>query len=119
MLRPDISTPNVYLCIEPIDMRKQIDGLAIVVAQAMDLDPLSESLFVFCNRQRDKLKILAWDKTGFVVYYKRLEKNRFKWPRPKSDEALHVTGKELNWLLEGFDLWRSPPHQSLKYERIG
>jgi transposase len=77
MLRPDRDTPKVYLHRAPVDMRKQIDGLAALVETTMELNPFSKSLFVFTNKRRDKLKILAWDKNGFLVWYKRLEKQRF------------------------------------------
>ncbi len=62
-------------------MRKSIDGLAALVEQEMDLSPAQEVLFVFCNRGRDKIKLLYWERNGFVVWYKRLEKQRFCWLR--------------------------------------
>ena len=72
MIQPD--TPlRVYLCREPIDMRKQIDGLALLVQEAMELNPFEEAVFLFGNRQRDKVKLLFWERNGFVVWYKRLE----------------------------------------------
>lgn len=72
MIRPSNSSLRVYIYSQPMDMRKQIDGLAAFVEQAMKLDPFSKSLFVFTNKSRDKLKILVWDKNGFLVWYKRL-----------------------------------------------
>jgi len=69
---------KVYLAAAPTDMRKSIDGLAALVQQSFELDPFSPCLFVFCNRQRDKVKILQWGFSGFWVHYKRLERGRFE-----------------------------------------
>lgn len=65
---------RVYLAIGVTDLRKSIDGLAVLVTESFNLDPFSRSLFVFCNRKRDKIKILEWDVNGFWLHYKRLEK---------------------------------------------
>ena len=77
---------TVYLHRDPVDFRKSINGLSIIVDQVMELDLISPSLFVFCNRSRDKLKVLYWDQTGFALWYKRLESDKFKWPR-KHDQS--------------------------------
>jgi transposase len=81
MLRPDRDIERVYLCRKPVDMRKQMDGLAAIVKEVLVLDPMSGTLFVFINRQKSKLKILLWEKNGFVVWYKRLERHKFHWPQ--------------------------------------
>ena len=83
----DATSLNVYLAPGVTDMRKSIDGLALIVSEVLELDPFSESLFVFCNRGRNKLKILHWQTNGFWLYYRRLEKGRFKWPAADSPEA--------------------------------
>lgn len=79
MMRPG-TVVQVYLCREPVDTRKSIDGLSVLVQEAMELNPFEAAVFVFCNRARDKVKILAWERNGFVLWYKRLESERFKWP---------------------------------------
>jgi len=78
MMRPrdDVA---VYLCRQPVDFRKSIDGLSILVEQELEHDPFAEALFVFCNRKRDKIKVLYFEGSGFVLWYKRLEKDRFAW----------------------------------------
>ena len=118
MMRPadDVA---VYLCRDIVDMRKSINGLSILVEQAMELDLFGASLFVFCNRKRDKLKLLYWERNGFVLWYKRLEKDRFPWPRRDKDGVLPMTGRELNWLLDGIDLFRVKPHKELRYASVG
>ncbi|PHM64881.1 IS66 family insertion sequence element accessory protein TnpB [Xenorhabdus sp. KJ12.1] len=104
-----IPVGNLYLVSGPTDMRKSIDGLANVV-DALGLDPLSEAGFTFCNRHRDKLKILFWDTNGFWLYYRRLEKGRFQWPAPVADG----TRPQLNWLLSGLALTHPRAHQPLQ-----
>ena len=119
MLRPDRSITTVYLHRAPIDMRRQIDGLAALVAGVMKQNPLSGSLFVFINKRRDKLKMLMWERNGFVVWYKRLEQEKFQWPVRSSEEIVILTGEQLNWLLDGYDVWRMKPHKILNYAHIG
>ena len=114
MLRPDSDIERVYLCRKPVDMRKQMDGLAAIVKEVLELDPLSGTLCVFINRKRDKLKILLWEKNGFVIWYKRLERHKFHWPLRFDGDAVALSGQQLNWLLDGYDVWRMKPHDELK-----
>ena len=116
-MRPPDDVP-VYLCREVVDMRKSINGLSILVEEGLSLDPFGPVLFVFCNRKRDKVKILYWERSGFVLWYKRLEKDRFPWPDERADAVVTMTGRELNWLLDGIDLFRLKPHASLSYESV-
>jgi transposase len=113
MLRPDRDIERVYLCRKPVDMRKQMDGLAAIAKEVLDLDPLSGTLCVFINRKRDKLKILLWEKNGFVIWYKRLERHKFHWPHRFDTDSVTLTGEQLNWLLDGYDVWRMKPHDAL------
>ncbi len=115
MLRPD-NDIQVYLYAEPVDMRKSIDGLSALVEQEMELSPSIDALFVFCNRGRDKIKLLCWERNGFIVWYKRLEKQRFRWPQ--ATETLILSGQELNWLLDGFDIFNNKPHSSLYFDSV-
>jgi transposase len=117
MMRP-AEEAEVYLCRELVDMRKSINGLSILVEQGLGLSPFGPELFVFCNRKRDKLKILYWERSGFVLWYKRLEKQRFPWPEEGSEAVITMTGRELNWLLDEIDLFRVRPHKSLSYASV-
>ena len=94
----------VHLAIGVTDLRKSIDGLAILVTESFNLDPFSRSLFVFCNRKRDKIKILEWDTNGFWLHYKRLEKCTFKWPNTLNSKTLLVSEREFRWLLDGLSI---------------
>ena len=92
---------KVYLACGKTDMRKSINGLSAIVEGSFKLNPFDDVLFVFCNRKRDRIKILEWDGDGFWVYFKRLEKGRFRWPSPGEDTTMSLTGEELSILLGG------------------
>ncbi len=115
MLRPDRSIERVYLHRAPIDMRKQMNGLAALVEGVLAADPFSGALFVFINRRRDKLKLLVWDRTGFIVWYKRLEQEKFAWPMRHAEAVVTLSGEQLHWLLDGYDVFRMQPHRALHF----
>jgi len=92
---------RVYLACGGTDMRKQINGLAAIVESSFNLDLFTGALFVFCNRSRDRIKILEWDNDGFWLHFKRLEKGRFKWPAEGEESTMTLTGEELTYLLGG------------------
>ena len=108
---------KVYLHREPVDGRKAINGLALLVEQALGLDPFSPAVFVFSNRRRDRIKILLWERTGFWLMIKRLEADRFKWP--KDTEVVTLCVEQLHWLLAGIDLAAMRPHPERKYLQAG
>lgn len=110
--------PAVYLHRDPVDFRKAINGLVVIVEQSMELSPYTPALFVFCNRTCDKLKIVYWDETGFCLWYKRLEKARFKWPRRADEDVVTLTEEQLHWLLRGLDITKMLPHQQLNYVAV-
>ena len=95
MIRPAVKLKRIYAYRHPVDMRKSIDGLAMLVEGALEADPFSGTLYVFVNRRRDKVKILYWEGSGFVVWYKRLEKERFIWPA-MDGETVKLNGQQLN-----------------------
>ncbi len=115
MIRPSKSTP-AYLYSGIVDMRKSIDGLAGIVENELELNPLEPALFVFCNRARDKIKILYWENSGFVLWYKRLEKQKFKWLDNLSTNPCTILGKDLNRLLDGLNIFTGKPHEALFYK---
>ena len=117
-MRP-IDGVQVHLCREPVDFRKAINGLSILVAEELELDPFSTQVFAFCNRKRNQVKLLVWERNGFVLWQKRLEKDRFPWPRSLDDEVVALTGRELNWLLDGIDVFAQRPHEELSFSSVG
>lgn len=118
-MQNEISVDRVYLARGSTDMRKSIDGLAVLVQEVLDLDPFSPNLFVFCNRKRDKLKILYWDKNGFWLYYRRLESGKFQWPSDQhGSEPLKITRQQLRWLLDGLSLEQNQAHPEVKARTI-
>ena len=80
VMRMFVDAGAIYLHRDSVDFRKSINGLVTIVEQEMQLSPFAPALFVFCNRNRDRVKVLYWDQTGFCLWYKRLEKEKFKWP---------------------------------------
>ncbi len=108
--------PAIYLHRAPVDFRKAVNGLCEVVEQELGMSPFDECLYVFCNRNRDRLKILHWDRTGFVLWYKRLEKEKFKWPLNDVDTVIRVEEQALVWLLRGLAIHSPEPHKTLHYQ---
>lgn len=104
---------QVYLACGATDLRRSIDGLAALVKMRFRLDPFSNCLFAFCNRNRDKIKILEWEYTGFWLHYKRLEVGKFKWPKDES-AVKNITPRELRWLLDGLTIDQPKAHKEVK-----
>ncbi len=117
-MHPGSRIEAVYLCRDPVDFRKSIAGLSALVEQCFQRNPFGSALHVFINARRDKIKALYWHRNGFCLWYKRLERERFAWPKEVAGSTHAVTMQQLEWLLEGFDLWRNRPHKSLHYEAV-
>jgi len=109
---------RVFLAVGTTDMRKSIDGLCLLVQMQLARDPFAGHLFGFCNRRRNMVKILYWDRNGFCLWQKRLERHRFAWPESQH-QVLGLDGRELNWLLEGLDLRQYRSHETLHYSLAG
>jgi len=110
---------RVYLAQGSTDLRKSIDGLAAIVQESFQLDPFSPCLFVFCNRQRDKMKILHWQHNGFWLYYRRLEKGTFTWPESSSASSPQVIShRQFRWLLDGLSIEQKSAHPKVQAERV-
>lgn len=110
---------DIYLHREPVDFRKAINGLSLIVEEVMGLSPFKSAIFVFCNKNRQQLKVLYWESTGFVLWQKRLEKARFKWPKKHEQSTIELTHEQWLWLLRGFDIMQIKPHETLSFQAIG
>lgn len=110
-----VEPSDIYLHRPVVDFRKSINGLANIVVAEMNLNVMSGALFIFCNKSKDKLKILYWDKTGFALWYKRLEKQTFKWPTKASLQEFELSPEQLDWLLSGYDVLG---HEELRYKSM-
>ena len=106
---------RVYLAPGYTDMRKSINGLSIMVESVLERDPFSGYLFVFCNRRRNMVKILYWDRNGFCLWCKRLERDRFRWPAAGVGGVIEIEGRELVWLVEGLDIGVVSGHGRVVY----
>lgn len=105
---------HIYLACGHTDFRKQIEGLSAMVNLKLNLDPyLSSSLFLFCNKKKDTLKVLRWDNNGFVLATKKvMQEMRFQWPK-KPEELLDINQQELKWLLEGLKIDQPKAHHKI------
>lgn len=92
---------RVYLACGATDMRKSINGLSMMVQESFNLDPFDEAVFVFCNRNHNRIKILTWDGNGFWIYFKRLEHGHFKWPTVADSATMELDFEEFQQLLKG------------------
>jgi transposase len=107
----------VYLCCGYTDMRKSINGLMTMVKDSFSLDPFADALFVFCNKSRDRIKLLEWDGDGFWLYFKRLERGRFHWPKEGDASTMVLDSKELNCLIDGARLEKKLKREEV-FERL-
>jgi transposase len=117
MIRPTAAAV-VYLCVAPTDLRKQAASLALLVEQSLKRDIFAPALYVFSNARRDRIRILYWERNGLVLWSKRLESERFIWPRMADGDTVSMSGGELNQLLDGFDVW-AQGHRELLLKRVG
>ena len=108
---------RVFLAPGSTDMRKAINCLSILVEDTLRLDPFSGHLFAFCNRAQKILKVLYWDRNGFCLWQKRLEKQRFKWPQNRN-EVMEIGAQELSFILEGLDIRTVKPLEELNYNSV-
>lgn len=109
---------SVYIHRDPVDMRKAIDGLAAIVETSGIASLFEPNLFVFSGRRRHLIKILYFDRSGFCLWQKRLEKDKFPWPKKDPSEVVVITAEQLEWLLAGYDVWKMRPHAELKFTRV-
>ncbi|MES9859139.1 MAG: IS66 family insertion sequence element accessory protein TnpB [Sedimenticola sp.] len=114
-LRPSYAMPSIYLYRDPVDFRKSFRGLAAIVEQELGHNPFTGALYAFTNRQRNKVKLLFLEDNGFVLYYKSLAEEKFRWPRAQ-DEVMALSGEQINWLLDGYDITLMRGHKKLHYE---
>jgi transposase len=115
--RPANDMPKIFLYRLPVDFRKQSAGLAAIVEQELGHNPFDGGLYAFTNRRRNKIKCLYWEDNGFVLYYKALAEEKFRWPR-HGETVIALSGQQTNWLLDGYDLALMKGHKKLHYESV-
>ena len=116
MIGLEVKEARVFVRPGATDMRKQINGLVVVIEQQMEANVFEPSLFLFCNGERRILKAVYWDRTGFCLWQKRLEKHRFPWPRNDEQARREIDAEKLRMLLDGIDFWSA--HQELTYSQV-
>lgn len=115
MKRPE-DFDEIYLCVGAINFRTGQDAMREMVRVELGRNFFSGALFLFTNRRRDRIRALYWDRTGTALWAKRLEKDRFAWPMRTTSRRLQLTAEQLVWLLDGVDIEKVRPHESLQYE---
>lgn len=111
----DLTQTRIFVKPGVTDFRKQINGLSMIACEEMKMDPLGNSIFLFSNKRRNRIKILYWERNGFWLFLKRLEKDKFPWPTNKQ-EALEIDLNKLKMLLSGIDFWKA--HKKIRYSQI-
>lgn len=106
---------KLYLYSLPVDMRKSINGLSMLVAEELTSNPSNGDVYIFRNRANDKVKLLYWDRNGFILHYKRLCKRKFKWPKALESTTIEIDEKQLSWLLAGLDFLLMNEFSQLDY----
>lgn len=112
MLSDFTGAEKVYIACGYTDLRKGIDGLATLVQSQFQLDPFTNTLFLFCGRRKDRIKALYWEGNGFVLLYKRLESGSFQWPR-NGEEVRKLTAQQYRWLMEGLQIDQPKAHKTM------
>ena len=108
---------KIFIAAGAVNMNKSIDGLSMLVQNVMGQDPFSRHLFVFRNKQRDRVKILYWDRNGFCVWYKRLERGKFQFPKAVQKNYI-IKATELGLLLEGIDFSKIKSLPNKRYKSV-
>jgi transposase len=112
------SFTSVFIHKEPVDMRRGINGLSEIVELAEMGSLKGNHLFVFCGKRRNSIKLLYFDKSGFALWQKKLEGDRFPWPKKIEEEIVEISSEQMAWLLEGYDVWKMRPFAELQFERV-
>jgi transposase len=109
---------GIFIHREAIDMRKGINGLSEIVQLENMGELMGPYLFVFCGRRKNSIKVLYFDKSGFALWQKRLERERFFWPKKISDGVVRLTAEQFEWLLDGYDVWKMRAFKELKFAKV-
>jgi transposase len=115
-MRDARSFENIFLHKKFVDLRKNIGGLSQIIVDEMKHNPCDGALFVFLNKNKCLMKCVYWDKTGFALWQKRLEREKFRWPVKLGDDIIKVSVRQLEWLLAGLDIVKAKPHETLRFD---
>lgn len=110
--------PEVFLFRKAADMRKQAKSLAVIIQEDMARNPFDEALYVFTNKRRNLLKCVYWRKTGFAMWVAYLVEEKFPWPKNLEQDVVTISPQQMEWLLQGLDIWKVKPHRDLQFKQI-
>jgi transposase len=117
-VKPPSEFKKVLIHRDPVDMRMAINGLSALVQTSLMGVLMEPHLFVFAGKRRNVIKVLYFDKSGFCLWQKRLERDKFPWPKKSTDEVIHLSPEHFQWLLDGYDVWKIKPFAELHFERV-
>ena len=127
-MRPPLDEDiTINVCLDPVDFRMGINGLSVLIEASLKYDPFSCNLFCFTNKRKNQIKVLYWERSGFCLWLKRLEEERFKWPThlapvghgpTPNPPVARLTPEQLSCLLDGLDLKHMKPHRALEYRTV-
>ena len=109
---------QVFIHKEPVDMRRGINGLCDIIQASEMGELMDKNLFVFCGKRKNSIKVLYFDRSGFCLWQKRLDDERFKWPTRHDESVVHLSPQQFEWLLEGYDVWKMKPFGAKNFERV-
>lgn len=115
-MRSILDFKDLYIHCEPVDFRKNINGLCAIVSEEMRLDLKASALFIFSNKKRSHMKILYFDRSGFAIWLKRLEAEKFPWPKNANEQTITITVKDMALLLEGINVFSR--FEDVHFEKI-
>lgn len=96
---------RIFMAVVPVDMRRSFSGLCAIITETLGANPIGGDLFLFRGKRSDRVKAIIWDRTGLAIWYKRLERGKYKWPSPDAD-SMELTEQEFTLLLDGVDFTR-------------
>lgn len=106
---------KIFIKPGPTDMRKQINGLSLIIQEELNHDPFTGNLYIFCSKNKRRLKVVYWDRNGFCMWLKRLEQDKFPWPGNR-EECREITEEQLDLLLDGINFFNA--HKKLYFSAV-
>lgn len=117
-MKSALSFAGVFIHRDPVDMRRGINGLCEIVGASEMGDLSGRNLFVFCGKRRNSIKVLYFDRSGFCLWQKRLDVDRFPWPKKHTENVVSLSPEQFAWLVDGYDVWKMKPFAEINFERV-
>lgn len=112
------SFAKVFIHRDAVDMRRGINGLSDIVQSTNMGEMIGPNLFVFCGKRRSSIKVLYFDRSGFCLWQKRLDVDKFPWPKKSTESVVVLSPEQFSWLLDGYDVWKMKPFKEINFARV-